>query len=116
MAPRPPVILLLFALGVGLGGCAGVADQLLGTNLVQVSEGRRLAQQRCASCHAIKAAGPSPAAEARSFGEIAQRHRGRSLDWQLETINEAGHFSMPAIALSPAEQASLAAYIRRQRP
>src|SRR5690606_8505547 len=116
MARRAPVMLLPFALALILGGCASVADQMLGTNLVQVSEGRRLAEQRCASCHAIDGTSQGPETEARSFAEIAERRRGRSLEWQLETISDIGHFSMPAIALSPAEQASLAAYIRRQRP
>lgn len=116
MADQVRTLILLVGVAFSLSGCANAVDWIFETNFAERSAGRRIAEQRCASCHSIDGREPSPTAGVRNFSQIAQRYTGRSLEWELETITEVGHFSMAPLALSPAERTALAAYIHSRRP
>lgn len=116
MADHLRTLILLAGIAFSLSGCASAVDWIFETDFADRSAGRRIAEQRCASCHSIDGRTPSPTTGARNFNQIAQRYAGRSLDWELETITEVGHYGMPPLALSPAERAALVAYIHSRRP
>ena len=77
------------------------------------SEGRKLAEQWCASCHAI-APGGAGTEQAPPFESIA-RERGRSDDW-IGTWLSTPHKMMPDLALTRNEIAALLAYFDTLRP
>lgn len=72
-------LILLVCLAFSLSGCASAMDWIFETNFAERSTGRRIAEQRCASCHSIDGRTPNPTAGARNFSQIAQRYTGRSL-------------------------------------
>ena len=116
MAGQVRTLIIVAGIAGSLSGCASAIDWAFETTLVDRSAGRRIAEQRCANCHSIDGRTPSPATGARNFSQIAERYTGRSLEWELETITEVGHFGMPPLALGPAERTALVAYIHSRRP
>jgi mono/diheme cytochrome c family protein len=72
------------------------------------SEGRRLAEQWCASCHAI-APGQASSELVPPFASIV-RDRGRSTEW-LSTWLSTPHEAMPDLSLTRQEIADLAAFL-----
>lgn len=77
------------------------------------SEGRKLAQQWCASCHAI-APGQAAKEQVPTF-EFIVAERGRSDDW-LRTWLSTPHDVMPDLALTRDEIAALVVYFDSLRP
>ena len=79
----------------------------------EAAEGRRLAEQWCAACHAVAPGGagvePAPPFEA-IVGE-----RGRSDDW-IATWLSTPHEMMPDLTLTRAEISALVAYFDSLRP
>jgi mono/diheme cytochrome c family protein len=78
-----------------------------------VAQGRALAEENCAGCHAIAGPGPGPVAEAPPFSGFARK-------WPLEDLAEAfaegimvGHptVAMPEFVFSAAEIEALLAYL-----
>lgn len=116
MADHVRALILLAGVTLSLSGCASAVDWVFETNFAERSAGRQIAEARCANCHSTDGRSPSPTAGVRNFSQIAQRYAGRSLEWELETITEVGHFGMAPLALSPAERTALVAYIHSRRP
>lgn len=94
-------IALLLALAAG----AACADAAAG-------QGRRLAQERCAGCHAIGPAGASPHAAAPPFRDLHRRYPVEQLAESLAEGIVTGHPDMPEQAFSAEEVAALIAYLR----
>ena len=79
----------------------------------EAAEGRNLAEQWCASCHAI--APGRVGTEAAPPFEAVVRERGRSDEW-IATWLSTPHEMMPDLALTRAEIAALVAYFGSLRP
>jgi mono/diheme cytochrome c family protein len=80
------------------------------------ARGGDFARRECAGCHTVRGDSVSPKAGAPRFEEIARRYAENRLDWELETITQVGHYSMPAKAMSKADIADVTAYIRSLKP
>ncbi len=78
--------------------------------------GGDFARRECAGCHTVRGDSVSPKAGAPTFQDIAKRYADNRLDWELETITQVGHYSMPAKAMSKADIADVTAYIRSLKP
>ena len=79
-------------------------------------QGAVFARRECAGCHTVRGDSVSPKAGAPTFEDIAKRYVDNRLDWELETITQVGHYSMPAKAMSKADIADVTAYIRSLKP
>ena len=78
------------------------------------AEGRRLAEQWCASCHRIAPGGPGPASDAvPGFATIAARP-GRSAE-AIATFLRTPHVGMPDHGLTLRQAQDIAAYLIAQR-
>lgn len=103
MSMIAPMLLLLAPLGSALAQAPG--DPV---------DGRQLASQYCARCHAIGGPGPSPLATAPPFSRL---HKTQPPE-ELATVFEGGHLKqhdtveMPQFALTPEQIDDLLAYIR----
>jgi mono/diheme cytochrome c family protein len=95
--------LALFFGAVAFCGNAWAADE---------AEGQAIAQQWCASCHAI-APGKSANEQAPPFDTIVKEH-GRSADW-LRTWLSTPHEMMPDLSLSRQDISDLVAYFETLR-
>ncbi|MFL5297925.1 MAG: c-type cytochrome [Phenylobacterium sp.] len=82
----------------------------------QVASGARIAETRCAVCHAIGLKSESPKVGAPSFDEIRLEYNEPSLERKLLHIAKHGHRSMKPLAISPHEAADIAAYVESLRP
>jgi mono/diheme cytochrome c family protein len=102
----PKTVWMLLALVLAAPAYAQTAGNLI--------EGRKLAAQYCARCHAISGDGPSPVATAPPFARL---HKTRPPE-ELTTVFEGGRLSrhgaveMPQFALMPEQIDDLLAYIR----
>ncbi|MBR0683691.1 cytochrome c [Roseomonas eburnea] len=93
------------ALVLVLAACApGQADE--------AARGQRLAQERCAACHAIGRTGASPRAGAPPFRDLHNRYPVDQLAESLAEGIVTGHPDMPEQAFSPEEVNALIAYLR----
>lgn len=81
-----------------------------------VDRGGRIAQQRCAACHAVAVDGGSPNLAAPTFSDIRMRYNALSLERELARISSHGHFEMRPQTISPSEAEDLAAYIETLGP
>ena len=97
---------LVLAASIAASGSASAAS---------ASRGQKLAEARCAACHAIGKHGASPNLKAPTFRRIANQ-------WPLEQLQEAfaegivtGHGPMPEFTFEPAEIDDLLAYLGRLR-
>jgi mono/diheme cytochrome c family protein len=78
-----------------------------------LAEGRRLAEQWCASCHRIAPGGPGPASDAvPGFAAIAARP-GRNTE-AIATFLRTPHATMPDPGLTLRQAQDLAAYVVSQ--
>jgi cytochrome c len=76
------------------------------------ARGERLAEARCASCHAIGRTGASPRANAPAFRDL---HRRYPVDQLAESLAEGivtGHPDMPEQSFDRAEVEAFIAYLR----
>jgi mono/diheme cytochrome c family protein len=81
-----------------------------------VQAGEKIAEARCASCHAIGLKARSPKVQAPTFDDIRLEYNAPYLEKKLADIAKRGHRSMPAIPISPQEAADIAAYVESLRP
>ena len=82
------------------------------TEAVDASRGERLAQERCAACHAVGRADVSLRANAPAFRDL---HRRYPVDQLAESLAEGivtGHPDMPEQSFSPEEVNALITYLR----
>ena len=81
-----------------------------------VERGRAIAAAKCASCHAIGAAGKSPVALAPPFRALPQRYPVGHLAEALAEGIVAGHPMMPEFTFAPPEIDALLSYIDSLSP
>jgi mono/diheme cytochrome c family protein len=115
--------LLAFAAVLATAGAAGAQSSPSARRAVEAdtvsgspARGGDFARRECAGCHTVRGDSVSPKAGAPRFEEIARRYAENRLDWELETITQVGHYSMPAKAMSKADIADVTAYIRSLKP
>ena len=77
-----------------------------------VEEGRQIAQQFCARCHAIGRKGESPHADAPPFRQIAANRSVRNLREILGEGMIVGHPDMPQWRFGAEDVSSLVAYLK----
>ncbi|MDE5444104.1 cytochrome c [Bradyrhizobium sp. CSA207] len=73
------------------------------------SEGHRLAQAWCQTCHAVEPHMPGLFDQAPSFQAIADRHGTTALS--LKVFWRTSHQTMPNLVITPEQADALAAYI-----
>jgi mono/diheme cytochrome c family protein len=78
--------------------------------------GHRLAEAKCARCHAIGAAGASPVVPAPPFRLLPRRYPVESLAEALAEGIVVGHPMMPEFKFDPPEIDALLAYIESLAP
>lgn len=76
------------------------------------SRGHALAQEFCASCHAIGRSGESPRAGAPPFRSLGRSYDLDSFDERLERGISAGHPDMPEFKFDRADALAMQAYLR----
>ena len=74
-----------------------------------VSEGHRLAEAWCETCHAVKPHMAGMSDQAPSFEAIANRHGTTALS--LKVFLNTSHQNMPNLVISPDQADALASYI-----
>lgn len=111
--------IVAIALAFLLGGCSILKGFQVGfPAAARLRHGEAVAQGVCSACHAVDGARVAGQGRARSFAAISRKYSRAGLELEMMAIADAGHYSMPAIPLSPKDQAGLAAYIvsLRDRP
>jgi cytochrome c len=98
--------LLLLAAGA-VASPAGAQD---------IGEGRKLAEQRCARCHAIDQGGASPHESAPPFRVIAAKGHVDDLQEALAEGITVGHPDMPEFEFTPDEIADFLGYLKSLAP
>jgi hypothetical protein len=93
-----------------LGACAALGGRLHHAPPTAAERGHAVARRACAACHAIEAAGVSPAPKAPAFASVEMRHTA-SLESRVADLTRLGHYGMPPVKLSPDEVRELVAYI-----
>ena len=76
------------------------------------AQGERIAQERCAACHAVGRTGASPRAGAPAFRDLHNRYPVDQLAESLAEGIVTGHPDMPEVSFDQAEVAALIAYLR----
>jgi len=78
--------------------------------LTAAERGHLIAQQRCASCHAVEPGAERPRPRAPGFATREMRHTA-GLEGRLDQLTRKGHYDMPPMSLQPSEVSDLLAYI-----
>jgi mono/diheme cytochrome c family protein len=80
-------------------------------------EGKLVAEQLCASCHAIGGDGLSPHPAAPPFGGILEKYDEASLTKDLDNAVSISHLRMPTFYLSDNHAEDIVAYLKSiERP
>ena len=110
--------MLVLAVAALAGGAWAQDHHKVEADTVAGSPGRGgvFARRECAGCHTVRGDSVSPKAGAPTFEDIAKRYADNRLDWELETITQVGHYSMPAKAMTKADISDVTAYIRSLKP
>jgi cytochrome c len=95
-----------------LAGLLLTAVAALPASAQDIGEGRRLAEQRCARCHAIGKSGASPHASAPPFRVIAAKGHVDDLQEALAEGITVGHSDMPEFEFSADEITDLLAFLK----
>jgi mono/diheme cytochrome c family protein len=98
------ILIALAAFFLMRGRVAGGAPVASG-----VSEGHRLAEAWCATCHAIEPHLAGTSNQAPSFQAIANRHGTTELS--LKVFLRTSHQNMPNLIIAPDQADALASYI-----
>lgn len=104
-------------IGLFLAGGSALAWTPKGSSSVEpavepaVERGAQLAQERCASCHAVALEARSPEHDAPQFRVLSRVYSRQDLVRKLDDIAANGHFEMPPVALREDEMQDIAAYI-----
>jgi cytochrome c len=92
---------------LALAACTGAEDEAASR-----ARGARIAQERCAACHAVGATGASPRPGAPAFRDLHSRYPVDQLAESLAEGIVTGHPDMPEVSFDQAEVAALIAYLR----
>lgn len=101
-------VLLATSWGVACAALAGAQEAPADL----IDDGRVVAQNLCASCHAIGKNRVSPRSDAPPFREIEQVYRLPVLEEELIQGIKLGHPDMPQFLLPPRGAEALLAYLR----
>lgn len=101
------------AIGVLLTGFVGFAAA--GT-AGEITRGRQLVEQRCASCHAIGETNASPNTLAPPFRDLYRRYPVDALRPAFLKGMEVGHRDMPRFVLAPQEITDIIAFLHDLNP
>lgn len=91
---------------------AGAAAAQEADTDAMIAEGRAIAEQRCASCHAIGPDGESPEPTAPAFRALSQRYPVEDLQEALAEGITTGHPEMPEVVLEPEQIDAFIAYLK----
>lgn len=111
-------IIALFLLSSAMAGCASEQAVEANAEAVSAARGQALAQERCASCHAIGPEGLSPAPPAPVWREMAEANDLDQLGRRMsegKLIHSSGTVSMPEFTFTPGEIGDLIAYMKTLR-
>jgi mono/diheme cytochrome c family protein len=81
-----------------------------------VAQGKGLAEEKCARCHAIGVEGESPLPLAPAFRTLSERYPVDDLEEALAEGIVSGHPEMPEFVFEPDEIAALIAYLQSVQP
>jgi mono/diheme cytochrome c family protein len=81
-------------------------------NQALVDAGHRVAQMKCATCHAIEPSGESANSNAPPFRDVARSANIMATEATLTEGIRIGHMDMPVVHLSRPEIDRLSAYLR----
>ena len=96
---------------VAVVGACFVAVAALASEEATEDAGKVIAEERCASCHAIGPSGESRIDTAPPFRDLHHRYPVEHLAEALAEGIEVGHEAMPEIVLEPREIDALIAYL-----
>jgi mono/diheme cytochrome c family protein len=101
------MLLMVFGLGACVhSGETGASEASL------VETGHRVAQIKCASCHAVEGGGASRDPDAPPFREVSRAVAITATEQSLAEGIRIGHHDMPPVRLSRSEMEALSAYLR----
>ena len=107
------------ALVTMLGGCVDDAAPVVQSERVDseadaalLEDGRMVAEQNCARCHAIGRAGESPMRAAPVFRSVLRRYDADILETELSLGMRVAHGPMPEFQFKPEAVSALIAYLR----
>lgn len=83
-----------------------------GMQAAMVEDGRAIAEESCASCHAIGPTGASPNPDAPLFRALLARYKADVLETELVEGMRVAHSPMPQFKFRPTEAGALVAYLR----
>ncbi len=98
--------------GLALAGCAQAPPAAAPLTSADVTDGRRLAEIHCATCHAIGIAGESSHPQAPPFRTLSRNYPVTALEEAFAEGILVGHPDMPEFRLEPAQIDALVAYIQ----
>ena len=105
------VAAIALVMAFALGACAHQDG-------ADLDNGRRIAQQNCASCHAIGAYGSSPQEAAPPFRTLSRNYPVTALDEAFAEGILVGHEAMPPFQLAADDINDLVSYLQsvQERP
>lgn len=77
-----------------------------------IEDGRAVAEQNCARCHAVGTTGASPLRAAPVFRSVLRRYNADVLDMELSVGMRVAHEPMPEFQFKPEAVSALIAYLR----
>jgi mono/diheme cytochrome c family protein len=92
------------------------APSLTEDQQIQIAEGRDIAVQNCAGCHALDADTSSPRADAPPMKDLLARYDAEALADDLIAGIKLGHEDMPQFDFTVIAADALVAYLRSIRP
>lgn len=107
MMPRSNLVRCLVA---GLLICSAANADAAGSGQLR-SRGKVILEKNCGSCHAIKAIGASPLAQAPPMRDIYTRFAPRELQAELREGMVSKHRAMPQIDFSDEDVDAILAYL-----
>jgi cytochrome c len=96
---------------LGLAACSEQTSTADGQDPL-IADGRTIAQEQCAACHAIGLDGSSPNPKAPVFRTILSQYAEDALTTDLAEGVRIGHPDMPQIQLRPEGIDALIAYLK----
>lgn len=112
MTSRAPLLACLLACLAACSQMPAFEEEDLGASAVEIAAGERLAQEQCATCHAVDRATQSPLRNAPPFAYLGRNYPVSSLAEALAEGMITGHDSMPEWRLEPDEIRGLLGYIQ----
>lgn len=95
--------------GMSAAACSTVEPP---THVGDPAEGQKVAQELCASCHAIGPAGESPNRAATPFRSILQGYGSDALVRDLDNALSINHLKMPTFYMGDDQPEDIAAYLK----